>query len=149
MKENAVKGTVTITAAALSVYFKALAIPLIVLVAVMAIDYFTGMAKAKCNSELSSRIGIKGIIKKVCYLVLVCVGIGVDFLITYTAEYFGINLGFKAFFSILISVWLIINELISILENISTLGVPVPGFLTKIIDKLKVTVETKGGDDDV
>jgi toxin secretion/phage lysis holin len=149
MKENITKGAIAFTATAISVYFKALFIPLIVLVAVMIIDYFTGLAKANYAAEISSKKGIKGIVKKVCYLVLVSVGIGVDFLITYTSGYLGINIGFKAFFSILISVWLIINELISILENIAKLGVPVPDFLTKIISKLRVSVETKGGNDDV
>ena len=45
---------------------------------------------------------------------------------------------------ILVTVWLIINELISVLENLSRMGVPIPNFLKKIIDRLKNTVDEKG-----
>ena len=46
-------------------------------------------------------------------------------------------------FGLIVTVWLIINELISILENLSKMDVPIPAFLTKIIKKLKTTVEDK------
>ena len=38
----------------------------------------------------------------------------------------------------------ILNECISILENISEIGVPLPAFLLKLIEKLKKTVEDAG-----
>ena len=41
----------------------------------------------------------------------------------------------------IITVWLIINELISILENLGELDVPLPGFLVNIIKTLKNKVE--------
>ena len=44
------------------------------------------------------------------------------------------------FFAVLVAVWLIINELISVLENLSRIGVPIPNFLKKIINKLKMTI---------
>ena len=40
-------------------------------------------------------------------------------------------------------IWLVINELISILENVAALGAPVPGFLQSLIKRLKVSVEDK------
>ena len=36
-------------------------------------------------------------------------------------------------FGLIVAVWLIINELISILENLSELGTPIPPFLVKIV----------------
>lgn len=146
MKENVIKGTVAITGAVIASYFKALWIPLVVLVVLMIIDYATGVAKGYVNAELSSRIGLKGIIKKVGYIVLVAVGISVDFLIVYIADKFGLHIGFNAIFGCLVTIWLILNELISIMENCAKLGVPVPKFLTSIVGKLKVVVEEKGGD---
>ena len=84
---------------ALAAYFNILLIPLTVLIAVMIVDYFTGMASAKVTGELNSRIGI---------------------------------------------VWLIINELISILENLGEIGVPLPEFLVNAVKSLKNKVD--GGD---
>ena len=66
---------------ALAAYFNILLIPLTVLIAVMIVDYFTGMASAKVTGELNSRIGIVGIIKKVGYLALIAVGMVVDYII--------------------------------------------------------------------
>ena len=42
------------------------------------------------------------------------------------------------------TIWLVLNECISILENISEIGVPLPAFLMKLIEKLKKTVENTG-----
>jgi phage-related holin len=45
------------------------------------------------------------------------------------------------FFGTLVTVWLILNEVVSILENLSEVGVPLPSFLKKITEKLKKTAE--------
>ena len=46
-------------------------------------------------------------------------------------------------FGLIVAVWLIINELISILENLSELGTPIPPFLVKIVHRLKDSVDSK------
>ena len=45
----------------------------------------------------------------------------------------------------IVMIWLIINELISILENVAAIGGPTPPFVTKLLSKLKNTVEDKAG----
>ena len=52
-----------------------------------------------------------------------------------------IDLGF--YIGVIVVIWFIINELISILENLAIIGVPLPKFLTSLIHKLKVAVEGK------
>ena len=118
-------------------------VPIIVLMTVMVIDYITGMVSAWHNAELSSKKGVFGIIKKLCYLALVCVGMGVDWLIYSGMTQVGITMNYTVFFGILVAIWLIINELISILENLNRIGVPLPKFITVIVKKLKNTVETE------
>ena len=49
---------------ALAAYFNVLLIPLVILLAVMLIDYITGMAGASYSGKLSFRVGIMGILKK-------------------------------------------------------------------------------------
>ena len=111
---------------ALAAYFNVLAVPLVVLVAVMLIDWITGLAGASATGKLSSRVGVIGIVKKVCYLALVAVGMVVDYLITSALVSIGISLQINYCFGMIITVWLIINELISILENLGEMGVPLP-----------------------
>lgn len=48
----------------------------------------------------------------------------------------------------MVIIWLIINELISILENVAALGGPVPVFLAKLLARLKNTVEKKAEGDE-
>lgn len=142
MKENIAKLGFSALAAAVGVYFNALALPLILLTVVMIIDYSTGIIKAWMGSELSSRIGIAGIIKKACYILLVAAAIAVDGVVFSTAESMGISCN-GGFFGITVTVWLTVNEVISILENIAGIGVPIPEFLTKAVKKLRISIENK------
>ncbi|MGN0500705.1 MAG: phage holin family protein [Ruminococcus sp.] len=53
----------------------------------------------------------------------------------------------SCYFGLIIAVWLIINELISILENLTEIGTPIPKFLVNIVHRLKNTVENKVNSD--
>ena len=127
-------------------YLGIVAVPIIILVIAMIIDYITGMMSAWLNSELSSKKGIKGIVKKISYLALVAVAMIVDWLICCGLQQINVSIKYSVFFAVLVTVWLIINELISVLENLSRMGVPIPNFLKKLIDRLKNTVDEKGDD---
>ena len=142
MKDNIIQTTVSVAIGALAAYFNILLIPVLVLFAVMVIDYCTGMASAYKNKEIKSKTGLIGILKKLSYLVLVCVGGVVDYLIGAGLATAGIEFS-SYYFGLIVSVWLIINELISILENLAGLGTPIPKFLVNIVRRLKNTVESK------
>ena len=128
---------------ALAAYFNVLAVPLVVLVAVMLIDWITGLAGASATGKLNSRVGVIGIVKKVCYLALVAVGMVVDYLILSALVSIGIHLQINYCFGMIITVWLIINELISILENLGELNIPLPQFLVDVVKSMKDKVESK------
>lgn len=142
MKDNIIQATVSVAIGALAAYFNILLIPVLVLFAVMVIDYCTGMASAYKNKEIKSKTGLIGILKKLSYLVLVCVGGVVDYLICAGLASVGIDYSSYCF-GLIVAVWLIINELISILENLSELGTPIPKFLVNVVHRLKNTVENK------
>lgn len=144
MKENTVKGIVSAALAGLSVYFGQLLMPLVVLLAVMALDYVSGLGKAWVTRTLSSRLGVTGILKKVGYLLVVCVGMAVDWVIHSALSRFGVTAWEHGFVGLLVIVWLIVNELLSILENTAQMGVPIPGFLCRLVDRLKTTTEKQG-----
>lgn len=144
MNENTTKGLVALIFAAAGVYFRELLGPVIALGLVMLSDYITGMARAWIEKRLSSRVGVIGVIKKVAYLFAVGVAVVVDWIIQTAALKAGVDLGNFYAFGLLVTFWLVINECISILENIAAIGVPLPAFLLKIVDKLKQTTEAKG-----
>jgi toxin secretion/phage lysis holin len=117
MKETAIKTILTVALAALAAYFQQLVVPITVLIIMMIFDYVSGMASAWVTKELSSRIGAMGIVKKVCYLLVVAVGMVVDYIIQAVSTPLGLELAGYSIFGLLVIVWLTLNELISILEN--------------------------------
>ena len=148
MKENVVQAIITAIVAGVSVYFGVVAIPILVLIAVMIVDYVTGLVGAYIARQLNSRIGIVGIIKKISYLGLVAVGMVTDYIIYSALAQLGVSIELGYCVGMVIVIWLIINELISILENLAEIGVPLPAFITKLITRLKNTVESKASTDE-
>ena len=144
MKENTIKGIHVLIFTAAGAYFRELIGPALVLIIVMVIDYLTGMARAWIEKKLSSRVGVIGVLKKIGYMVAVCVAIVVDWTIQTAAAKMGLEVGNFYMFGLLVTFWLVMNECISILENLAAIGVPLPPFLMKIVDKLKQTTEAKG-----
>lgn len=145
-KENVIHGVISLIIAGVSAYFQIIAIPLIVLTAVMLVDYITGMVAAYTKAELSSSKGLRGIFKKIGYFCLVAVGITTDYIICSALSSIGITSEVTMVFGLIVTIWLIINELISILENLTKLEVPIPDFLVKVISRLKNSVENKAND---
>lgn len=121
-----------------------LAIPVLLLVTCNLIDYFTGIAASKFRKQqIDSYKGIRGIAKKICMWLLVGVGVIVDQLLSYSAGVIGITLPFTFLVACVVAIWLICNEIISILENINDIGVTLPTFLQPIVKNLKSQVEQK------
>ncbi|MBQ9413110.1 MAG: phage holin family protein [Oscillospiraceae bacterium] len=143
--ENVLKGFVVLAFAGAAAYFRELLGPVAVLLAVMVLDYITGMIEAWVNREMSSRVGVVGIIKKVGYLAVVAVAVVADWVIQEAAGKAGLDAGGINLFGLIVTVWLILNECISILENLAEIGVPLPEFLVALVKRLKKSAEDKGG----
>lgn len=141
---NGLKAVIAAALAAVAAYFQELLVPVIMVAVVMLCDYASGVAAAWVKGELSSRVGIVGIVKKVAYALIIVVGIVVDWIVQVAAGKIGIEAGNFYFFALLVIVWLIINECISILENVARIGAPIPPFLEKLTKKLKNVTESKG-----
>ena len=67
----------------------------------------------------------------------------IDQLLSYSAGVVGITLPFTFLVACVVAIWLICNEIISILENINDIGVTLPPFLQPIVKNLKSQVEQK------
>ena len=148
MEKKAWMSLLSAVLAAVSAYARELAIPVMVLFAAMLLDYGTGVAVAWKNKELSSRIGLLGIVKKVGYLAIVSVGMVVDYVLSVSGERLGVQLPAENLFGLLVTVWLIVNECISILENADALGLPVPAFVGQQLERLKKRSEAASAGDD-
>ena len=141
MKENVIQALFSAAIGAVMAYLNILLVPFVVLLVVMITDYLTGMAEAYVNKTLNSRIGVVGILKKIGYIVAVAVGVVADYLITNALIKIGIDINVSGYIGLVVTIWFIINELISILENLSEIGTPLPKFLVSLVKRLKITVD--------
>ena len=110
-------------------------VSIIVLIIAMVLDYISGIIKSYETNTLSSKVGAKGIIKKFSYFLVIVISFIIDFILcNYTLN--EINLYYPIISEIIIA-WFVINEVISILENVSEIGVPLPKFIINITSHLK------------
>lgn len=96
------------------------------LVTLLIIDYITGLTAAYMNNELNSKIGFKGIIKKVLRLIIVAAAVQVD-RVTNS----------NGFVRNTVILFFIANEGLSILENSGKCGVPIPKKFLEVLEQLK------------
>ncbi len=144
MKDTQIKIVFTTIFAFLTSVFGTLTIPVLLMVICNLIDYVTGIAASQYRSQdINSYTSIRGIIKKVCMWLLVVVGAIIDELILYASKNAGIMLPFTFLVACIVAIWIICNELISILENIQDIGVPLPGFLIPLVKNIKTQAESK------
>ena len=151
MDETAVKVASTGILAVLAARFTILLVPMLILALMNLFDMGTGLIAAPYRGEQrkASRL-LEGLIKKVMLWMLVFIGVAVDFLIQYSAQSVGIVLPLNCLMASIVIIWLICNEIISILENVGDIGIEVPSFLRKVIEWMKKSAEekadiTKGG----
>ncbi|MBS4021700.1 MAG: phage holin family protein [Dethiobacter sp.] len=96
------------------------------LVAFVVADYVTGVMVAVLERKLSSDIGFRGILKKVMIFTLVAVAHTIDSRI----------LGDGSAIRTAVIFFYLSNEGISILENASIIGLPIPQKLQKVLAQL-------------
>lgn len=121
-----------IIGAALTLVFGELSPMLVALCMAMLIDYVSGMVVALVfknspktgSGKASSSVCIHGLIKKLFMLVLVALGNRLDIALGVDFVKMGIIYAFLS------------NEVLSILENASLMGIPVPGVIKNALDIL-------------
>lgn len=136
--------TTTIVSALMN-WLGVLAVPVLLMVGCNIIDYVTGLVATPYREEkVSSYKGIRGIYKKIGMWLLVLVGAFIDILIKYSIEAAGVSLNIPFIVATIVAVWLVVNEIISILENLVDIGVAMPPFLMPVVKYIKRQVEEKG-----
>ena len=130
-----IKSFLAVLGTAVVYYLGGIDITLRALFVFMVLDYFTGVMRAAVYKEIDSCVGLKGIVKKVCLLILVAVATQVDLVI-----------GTDVARSVTI-LFLAANEALSILENASAIGAPVPDTLRRTLASWKAQDASKDGVD--
>ena len=96
------------------------------LLVAIALDYISGLIKAFTTRTLDSKIGFRGLIKKVGLLCIVALSVLLDRI---TGESGAIRT--------LVIYYFVANEGLSIIENLSIAGLPIPSSIKKALRALK------------
>lgn len=95
-------------------------------------DWLTGWYNARKKKKESSKVGLKGIIKKLGYWVIIAVAFLIsDIFVGLGNNILGINLSFLKMIGWFTLACLLVNEARSILENLVECGYEVPEVLIK------------------
>lgn len=108
------------------------------LLAFVALDYITGVMCAVADRRLSSAVGFKGICRKILIFALVGTGHLLD------TQIFGETGVLRT----AVIFFYLSNEGLSLVENASCLGLPVPERLKDVLGQLHDKSERQGGGDD-
>ena len=101
------------------------------LIAFAVVDYLTGIMCAIVDKKLSSAVGFKGIFKKVLIFVLVGIANILDVQV----------IGNGSVLRTAVIFFYISNEGISLLENASHLGLPIPAPIRNVLQQLRDRAE--------
>lgn len=96
------------------------------LIVAIALDYVSGIIKAWHTKTLSSRIGFRGLIKKIGYLLIVMLAVLIDRVT-----------GNSGAIRTLVIYYFVANEGLSIIENLSVTNIPIPKVIKKALKALK------------
>lgn len=96
------------------------------LIITMSLDYISGIIKAVYTNTMSSKIGFKGLLKKISILVIVA-------LANVVQELTGDNVAIRE----IVIMFYIANEGISILENVAAVSTKMPQALKDILLQLR------------
>jgi toxin secretion/phage lysis holin len=141
-------GIVTILSAVFGIYWYVFAAYMILNI----IDWITGWWKSRKLKQESSVVGLKGILKKLGYWIIIAVAFLMsDVFVRLGVDILKINLDFLMLIGWFTLACLMVNEVRSILENLVELGYAVPKVLIegleiteKLINK-KAEENTQGG----
>lgn len=119
-------------------FFTGIPVIMWVLIAMMTLDYVTGLMTGMMGvssktegGKLSSRAAFDGLMRKIMIFLVVILSMLVDLAVQY-----GAGVTFNAVTGAT-CLWFIASEGVSVLENAAELGVPIPGILRKALELLQ------------
>ena len=119
-------------------FFTGIPVIMWVLIAMMTLDYVTGLMTGMMGvssktegGKLSSRAAFDGLMRKIMIFLVVILSVLDDLAVQY-----GAGVTFNAVTGAT-CLWFIASEGVSVLENAAELGVPIPGILRKALELLQ------------
>lgn len=104
--------------------------------ALMGLDIITGLVKAWSNEDFESKKMRTGLSKKIGEISIIVIG-----------ELFQYSLNLPTYIMTCVSLYIVFMELMSVVENLNELGVPLPAFVTKALQTVDESLQKEDIDD--
>lgn len=142
MELNTAKLTIATVCGLFAAWFGRVWELLALVLIVIILDYLTGLLAGRANEGLNSKRATQGIYKKVGFLCLLVLGFFLDVAFNhFISRGFSFQMPFELPIGLIISVWIVVTEAISICENLGRLGVPIPSWLMKLLKKTQKNID--------
>ena len=134
----------------LATFFGQYGLFIVLVVVAVVLDVVTGLVKAKITNEgLSSDKATKGFWKKISLFIALAFGIFLDYAVMIVLTKVGVNIGLELPFALIICAYIIINEAISISENLYLVNPEsFPRWIARMLKVAKGKIEKEGSDYD-
>jgi len=104
--------------------------------ALMGLDIITGLVKAWSNEDFKSKKMRTGLSKKIGEIAIIVIG-----------ELFQYSLTLPTYIMTCVSLYISFMELMSNVENLNELGVPLPAFITRVLQSVDDSLKNDDLDD--
>ena len=142
-----IKWILSIIFGAITTFFEQYGILLVLVSVAIVFDLVTGLIKAKASTKdvWSSSKCREGLFKKVALLATMAFGFFLDYFIPFALTYVNVTLPFAMPFSMIICFYIVLNESISVCENLYAVN---PDIMPKWIVNLLSNVKDKISNDE-
>lgn len=142
---NNIKWLISVICGIAATFFQQYGVFFLFVGAAIVFDCVTGLIKAKVIGEgLTSKKGFKGFWKKLGLLIGLSFGIYLDFAVPLLFARAGIKLGVELPFALIICCYIVLNESISICENLYTINPSImPGWIVKLLKGSKERIDSR------
>ena len=144
-----------LTKAAITAFFTAIAaflgwrmILLLVWAALMALDYLSGSLAARSQGQWKSETARQGIFHKAGMVLVVTVSMIADFVILLACRnlpYDALSIHWPVVLFPMVTMWYILTETGSIIENAMAMGARVPQWLPKLLNATTAAIDSAAG----
>lgn len=104
--------------------------------------------KSRINNKENSKAGIKGALKKLGYWLMIMVAFGTSAAFVEIGNTIGVNLGVTTLLGWFVLASLLVNEIRSVCENFTEMGIKVPRILTEGLEVANKVVNQEEMDDE-
>lgn len=140
-----IKWIISAVTGAVATFFHQYGVIIGAVLIVIAIDCVTGLIKAKANDEgWDSKKASKGFWKKIALIVALAFGMSLDFFVPMVLLKIGVTIPYDLPFALVIGSYIVLNECISICENMYLINPDIiPQWIVKILKVAKDNINNK------